>query len=207
MQAIDNYGSVQESHGGVEILPPGGYVCTIVRVTDKPDERNKAGEVSPRLEVVFDVSEGDYAGFFAEESKNPGDDWKHTLELYYGGRAKGRFKAFDEAVKASNPGFAGIEAYGWDERCYVDKLVGLVIGHRLYTAGPKSNNPGADRTALTLSDSLAVAEVRAGNFKVPAVQDQRKGVRPVETKPGPIQADAYLQPATAALRKDESIPF
>lgn len=53
------------------ILPAGGYVCKILRAEETTSSTNKA-----MLKVAFDISEGDFAGYFKEMF----DGWKASSD-------------------------------------------------------------------------------------------------------------------------------
>ena len=52
----ENYRDAEASNGGTDFkrLPPGGYVCTITKVT------NYSQNEKPYLHIVYDIREGEY---------------------------------------------------------------------------------------------------------------------------------------------------
>lgn len=110
---------------GREILPAGGYV---VNVLDAEEKRYDWGS---KLEISFDVCQGDFRGFFAADYKNNQNEdrkWRGKYSLYVpkddgsekDGWTKRTFGGAMFAFEDSNPGFH----WDWDEK----KLKGLTVG-------------------------------------------------------------------------------
>lgn len=150
--------------GGGGALDAGGYVVMVQKVQDHPAEEY--------LDVTIDISEGEHAFMYAGLPAT--DDWRHTYRRYYGGKAAPFFKQFLDAIEISNRGKFSVE--DWERRCDENELVGMELGvvfqKVLYTkkSGP---NKGKDGWRLNWLASLPAQDVRNGEFKVPADDDQR----------------------------------
>lgn len=157
-----NWAGVEESTP-FEKLPAGGYVIRIVGVEDVPSKEY--------LNVVFDVAEGEHAGFYSDDfgRRNP---WAHRFVRSYKESAEGMFKAFLMRLEESNPQFT---IAGWqvssDERAFVGLELGVVLQFEDYT-----NDRGEDRERLEVVGVYASQDIRNGDYKVPARKDSRKAV-------------------------------
>lgn len=165
MKAISNWNEVKEAGGEIENLPAGGYVCRIEKCTEKPN-KNKGGS---HLEILFDVVEGDYRGWFSEDWKNqsredkfwhgiirqniPNEDSpKYTTQC-------GFFKRFTNNVEASNPGYH----WDWNETGLKGKMIGVVFG------SVERESSRGTRYMTTQADSIvSVDAIRNEKYKIPA---------------------------------------
>lgn len=154
-----NWESVEESTP-FEKLPAGGYVVKIVDVEDIDRKEY--------LNVVYDIAEGEHAGFFSSDFalRNP---WSHRFVRSYKETARGMFKAFLLRLEESNPGFsiAAWQKKG-DERELVGLELGAVVQYEDYT-----NDAGDDKERLDVVGVYSAADIRAGKFTVPERKDNR----------------------------------
>lgn len=97
--------------GGSDPLPAGGYIVKIISAKEEP-WKNGGGS---SLVISFDVSEGEYSGFFAEQFKsNTSEDkkWKGNLRVaipdensdYFDSQRK-TFNSTIGAIEESNSGY------------------------------------------------------------------------------------------------------
>lgn len=125
MKPFKNYQETQVI-GEKMTLPVGAYLveiksAAIVTYGDAP-------ETFEKLEICFDICEGEYKGFYANEYRQQQQEkrkWKGVLRLYLpkdDGSDKDewnkrKFKSIFVALESSNPGYH----FDWDEK----KIVGL----------------------------------------------------------------------------------
>lgn len=139
-----------------EKLPPGGYVCTIKSVTN-----HQEGD-KPYLEIVYDIREGKYADYYADEWGQE-NLWAHTNRHYYSEKSLGMFKGFLKAVdESNNTDFEEQAEFGLDEQRLIGKAIGYLIGEEEYRG-----NDGSVKTRLKVRESRPIQVIRDGRFKVP----------------------------------------
>ena len=149
-----------------EQLPKGGYVVKILDA--KPvTYQGKNGPFS-KLEISFDVAEGEYKDFFANDYRNQiGADkkWRGVFRPYLptddgtteDTQTQERFKGITNAIEESNPGYR----WEWDETTLKGKSIGAVFQAVEWEYDGKTGW----RTAcsyFTESD-----KIRSGKYKVP----------------------------------------
>lgn len=185
---IMNWTEVEPAGSGAEKLDAGAYV---LRITGVSEHSSRKGD--PYLTFVYDVAEGEHAGHYAGETR----DYVHSFNRSYTGNSAGFFRSLLDAFEQSNPGRFSVE--GWTRTCDENALAGLTVGalfrDRIYT-----NNKGRDVTALDFVRAMPVADVRAGNWTVPPVKDERE-------KDQGYSAAQPAQAAPAASAYDADIPF
>lgn len=163
------YKDAEASEGTTfEKLPPGGYVCTIKKVTNHHDE------LKPYLHIVYDIREGRYADYYADEW-GQANEWAHDNRHYYSDAALGMFKGFLKAVdESNNTHFADEADQDWDEQRLVGKAIGYVIGEEEY-----EGNDGSIKTRLRVRSTKNISQIREGKYKQPEL----KKVQPTYTPP------------------------
>lgn len=190
---IMNWEAVEESTP-FEKLPAGGYVVRIVDVEDIPEKEY--------LNVVYDVAEGEHAGFYSDDFgvHNP---WAHRFVRSYKESAQGMFKAFLKRLEESNPGFTLTQ---WQQRCNEFELVGLLVGItlqlELYT-----NDQGEDRERLNVAGVYAVQDIRNGAFKLPEPKDNRKNVDALSGADELVLGESVLSEPGSGFGQDEQPPL
>jgi len=147
-------------------LPPGGYVCQIVRAEDVPGKEYVA--------FYPEIVQGEHRGFF-KKFFDALDFWAVKHIRSYKEKAQPFFKEFYELLEASNSGFK------WDgvsESQFVGKGVGLVFGFEEYKK--KSGDIGQ---RLYVAATVTPDDIRAGKFTVPDLKtlDAQKASKPAET--------------------------
>lgn len=193
---VMNWTEVEPAGAGVDKLPAGGYV---IRILSAQERTSRKGD--PYIEMAFDVAEGEHAGHYASETR----DWTHSFSRSYTGNAAGFFRAFLDALEASNPGRFSVAA--WQRTCDEQAFVGLVVGalfrDRMYT----SAKTGKDVTVLDFVRAMPAQEAREGKFTVPPAKDDRDGAAARAT-PAQGAASVYGAPAAPASSPyDADIPF
>lgn len=176
MQKIDNWDNVQAASGQQGELEPGGYICKIMGA-EIVTYHGQNGDFD-KLEVSVDIDKGDFKGYYAENYRAQaqwGKDqkWKGTLHLYaptngdspQAKRSQAIFKAFTDAVEASNPGYK----WNWDEATLKGKHIGVMFRSEEYDYngyhGWKTRPFKAENTAY----------IKAGKFEVPKPKALKKG--------------------------------
>lgn len=147
-----NWNSIQSSgDSDFTPLPAGPYVARITSMTDNPEKEY--------VEVIFDIAEGEHAGFYS-------DDWgkshpyAHHFFMSYKETALGMLKGRLEAIAASNPGFDPFAA--WDAGrvdMFTNRLVGINIQEEEY------ERDGEVRTRLNVCQVVDAQRVRDGLVK------------------------------------------
>ncbi len=123
----NNWNEVQE-FSDRQKLPLGAYVCKVkqVRIQD-----NSFGD---QLCMLFDISEGEYAGFFQKDyNGNTAQDkkWRGVLRVWIPNDdgsekdeiTKRSFKGMVTAFEKSNPGYQ----WNWNENSLVGKDIGILF--------------------------------------------------------------------------------
>jgi hypothetical protein len=123
----NNWNEVQE-FSDRQKLPLGAYVCKVkqVRIQD-----NSFGD---QLCMLFDISEGEHAGFFQKDyNGNTAQDkkWRGVLRVWIPNDdgsekdeiTKRSFKGMVTAFEKSNPGYQ----WNWNENSLVGKDVGILF--------------------------------------------------------------------------------
>ena len=204
MKALD-LTNVQATQGGEFARPTaGGYVIGIVSVEDVPEREY--------LKITYDIAEGEFKNYYYDMKQRTGYDLP-VMYKSYKDKALGFFKAFLDAVAASNPG------YTWnnDERTLCRKLVGCVLREEEYR-----NRDGEIKVSLKPEVFYPAADIRAGKFEVldrKCLNDARYD-KYVDSKintssaaaPAVMPAATLAQPAQDAFADmeifgDDGVPF
>lgn len=148
----------------------GGYVLKIERV-----ENNTSKE---RLELYFDIAEGEFKGYIKETHDKFGF-WSATAFKSYKAKALPFFRKFVEAVVESNANTDGLVVGDFedvDETKLKGLLVGAAVGEREY-----DSIDGQRKKVLDWYNAkfCPADDIRNGNFTVPPLRDST-------TKPGGV---------------------
>ena len=157
----NNWNEVQEFTDRPK-LPLGAYVCKVRRAVV---QSNDFGE---QLCILFDIAEGEFAGFFDSDFKsNTRDDkkWKGVLRQFLprddGSEkdewTKSSFKGMVTSFEKSNPGYQ----WNWDEASLSGKLVGILFRNEEWEWDGKSG------WAVRPFRAISIDSVRSGDFTVP----------------------------------------
>ena len=190
MKKISGYDKIQEG-GSFKKLPVGGYVVKILDATDVPEKEY--------LRISFDVAEGEYKGFFAEEYKNDtrdGKKWPNagTFIRSYKEKALPMLKGFTAAVEKSNKGYS----WDFDEKTLKNKVVGLVLGEEEFV-----NSSGKVRTRTYVSAVRSVDTIKKGEFTVPEL----KKLDATKVSSNQPKQDDFVDPFASQSNEDASNPF
>ena len=174
-------------------LPVGGYVCRIIAVEN--DERKE------RLEVTYEIAEGQYAGFYENA-----ESWKHQFRVSYSDKGETFFKAFLDALVASNPKFS---IKKWQAKSDEQEFVGLTFGGLFQTVWKESERSGW--IAVTkCRDQVGADIVRKGTFTLPAIEWESGGKYLKEPPSNFVDPNAPTkaeQPKLSESVYDGDIPF
>lgn len=163
MKAISNWENVQAA-GNIESLPVGAYVCDIKQAKEVKN-RNTSGT---HLEIMFDVCEGEFRGFFEQDYRSQDREdkfWRGIIRQNvpqessdkYGQQCK-FFKRFINTIEDSNPGYH----WDWNETGLKGKKIGVVFGER-----EKESQKGTVYTITEACEVIPADDARAGKFKAP----------------------------------------
>ena len=188
---------------GASNVPAGGYVGKIISA--------KIAEYSwgDRLEIAFDITDGEYAGFFDKQFKaNTANDkkWKGVLRYWLPKEdgsendewTKRSLKGMVTSFERSNPGYN----FDWNEKSLSGKLVGVLYRNEEWEYEGKTGwTPRPFR-------AISVDSVRQGDFTFP--KD-----KPLKKKQQAQIADSYYSipsyPDASSYQtmdsNDEELPF
>lgn len=140
-------------------IVPGAYVCEIVSVEDKP-----VGSISGRpdagdyLEIKYDVSEGEYAGYYADMASRT-KFWPAKFYRSYKPKALGMFKHFIHTLEASNPSLSWDLCGINDEHALEGCKIGLILKDDTY-----AGMDGSIKHKMKVDKIVSVDEVRSGKY-------------------------------------------
>lgn len=196
----NNWNEVKEFSDRAK-LPLGAYVCLVkqCRVMDT--------NYGSQLAILFDIQEGEYKGYFADEfAANQQQDkkWKGVLRIWLpkdDGSEKDEFtksvlKGMVTAFENSNLGFT----WNWNEKSLEGKQVGIIFRNEEWEYNGKSG------WAVRPFRAISAASVREEKYTIP--QD-----KPLANKSGAssYQAPAYMPPSDTngfvKVDDDDELPF
>ena len=197
MKPIKNFDTIREASDGFEVLPVGGYVCKILECVEK---ENKSGRGS-HLEISFDICEGDYREWFAQDYRGQGGKdpyWRGVIRQNIPNEDSDKyemqcrfFKRFVSAVENSNPMYT----WNWDEESLKGKQIGVVFGE------VERESARGIRYMVTQPDSVCKVEaVRDGSYRTPKPR--------MLYNPAPAAAPGSLSQGLSELSgNDSDLPF
>ena len=182
MKPLGNAYKEAEVLEGFKPLPGGGYVVKIIDVIDKDEEK-------PYLEIVFDIAEGEYVNYYADEwgVKNA---WAHRKRQYYNNASMGVFKGFLKAIdEANGTTFVELAETGLNEKLLIGCRFGLVVGLEEY-----NTNTGnvATRPDWFNAKIKPLNAIREGSYTIPDIKPLR---------------GANAVPSGFTANVDDDIPF
>ena len=186
MRPFNNYETTQTISARAQ-LPVGAYICRILKAEEKVYNSFKG--VWHKLEVSFDISEGEHKDFYANDYRSQsGEDkkWKGVLRMNIPSDdgseadnwAKRSFKTNILAIEESNNGYH----WDWNEAQLKGKTVGIVFRSEEW----EYNGKRGWRTAPF--KMVPAADVKSGNIKIP--------------DPKPLNGKTVSQASTAADLSD-----
>lgn len=177
-----------------ETLPAGGYVA---RIMDAKVIDYGYGDV---LLIAFDISEGEYKGFFQRDFDNQNQEdkkWRGTYRLNIpkddgsekDGWAKNTFNGVMFAIEDSNSGYS----WNWDEKSLKGKTIGVLYRNKEWEFDGRSGWTTECCTMITAQD------VRDGKFKMPKDKPLKLAAKSIN-----ISADEkdYVE-----IVSDDELPF
>lgn len=182
--------------GGAK-LPEGAYVANIMNVKYVPGENGN----SDRIDIQFDIAEGEYKGFFKkqyEENTQEDKKWKGKTSIYVpkddGSEkdewTKNSFAKWTNALEDSNTNYK----WDWDE----NKWKGLSIGLMFALTGNVIE--GKEVTYTEVRYPMSVENAKKPDVKIPAIK-KRNGY--TGNAPVPTDNSFVTVPDSVA----EEIPF
>lgn len=160
MNKPQGYEEAQAFTGESHYIVPGGYICQIRQaVVENP------GTDKESLALIFDVAEGEYKGYYAEQfnkkfSTNPDAKWQGTYRQFVNGKGTPFFKGLITAIENSNTGYK----WDWNENTLRGKMFGAVMGQEEYL-----NGNGDMKLSTKCRFIRSVEQIRKG-VEVPAIK-------------------------------------
>ena len=190
--------NVQESTGGFADIEPGAYVLVITKVDPVPQQEY--------VRLYWDVAEGPCKGAYAQSNYPPSDvlSWKQGAL----GFTKHKLHVIADSNGATQQ--AVEQAFKMDDwKRFVGKRFGAIVRRRLYTAGPNSKTPGADKTAVEVAAWMTPAELAEGKWSKSLLNDRDQRDKSAQAQPAQQQAVAQVPQGFGEVTGvyDEDVPF
>jgi hypothetical protein len=195
----NNWDDVQEFSDRPK-LPLGAYVCHIrqASIRDNPNSGSQS------LAVLFDISEGEYTGFYQKEfMSNPSAErkWKGVLYVWLprndgsdkDENSKRTLKGFVTSVERSNAGYT----WNWDERSLVGKTVGIIFRNEEWDYNGKHG------WSVRPWRATSADKVRNGEYTIP----EDKALPTSSTSYGNTSNYGYGKPSFTEEDNEEQLPF
>lgn len=190
----NNWNEVQE-FSDRQKLPLGAYVCKVkqAKVVDN--------DYGSQLALLFDITEGEYAGFFQKDyASNTAQDkkWRGLLRVWLpkddgsdsDEMTKRTFKGMTTSFEKSNPGYQ----WDWNENSLVGKTVGILFRNEEWEYNGKSG------WAVRPFRAISADTVRDEEYTLP--KD-----KPLKNKQT-TAASSYMNPNNGFTEvDDEELPF
>ena len=196
MKPIANWNEVK-AFSAVQKLPAGAYIVKILDAVEETIKSNKNGFVYHLLKVSFDIADGEYIDYYAEDYRAQTSEdkrWKGTVNFFIpqgdgteeDAKTARRFKSMTVAVEESNTGYT----WNWDEKSLKGKTVGCVFRDEEWEWGDKTGTTARAQYFISSSD------VAQGKYTIPAPKLLKKAPTPIAAAP------SYTELAT-----DDDLPF
>lgn len=156
MKPIEGWNEAPAYTGEFEALPAGKYVCQIVQVNVKQDQKGRE-----QMAILFDIAEGDYKGYydrmFQAAKKNDASQakWKGIFRQLTHGNSLPFFKGVITSIERSNPGYQ----WNWDEKSLVKKKFGGIFGREEFLTNDGKKKMATKCVQIRSLDGLKDAEV------------------------------------------------
>lgn len=150
MRKPEGYDEVAAAGFGGPALPPGGYICRILRAYEDTSRNGNR-----MLIIEFDIDEGKYENYFKKRyvASQPEGKWQGVYRQMVDGNSMKFFKGTMTAIEESNEGYV----WNWDEKSLSGKLFGGVFRREEYRA---SN--GEIRTSTKLMQIRSTQAIENG---------------------------------------------
>ena len=178
--------NVQEAKDGSNRHTAGPYICKITAVEDVEEKEY--------LKVSFDITEGEYKGYYAKgREEHPDWDWFGSYCKSYKTKALPMFKRFCSAVTKSNDGYTfDGGAANSDEKSLIGKKIGLLFREEEYYS-----NDGELRTRLIVYSEFPIDKIK--EQKTPSI----KKIKDEDAKSNAPADDGFMKMDAGA----DEIPF
>lgn len=178
--------NVQEAKDGSNRHPAGPYICKITAVEDVEEKEY--------LKVSFDITEGEYKGYYAKgREEHPDWEWFGSYCKSYKTKALPMFKRFCSAVTKSNDGYTfDGGAANSDEKSLIGKKIGLLFREEEYYS-----NDGELRTRLIVYSEFSIDKIK--EQKTPSI----KKIKDEDAKSNAPADDGFMKMDAGA----DEIPF
>lgn len=196
---------VQESAGGFADIEPGAYKLVVTKVDAVTDKEY--------VRIYWDVADGPHKGAYANAGFPPSDvlSWKETALGMLKMKLHRIYECNPQRLHATNDAegkFLMVNEFDAGEfNALVGCRFGAVVRRRLYTAGPNSKTPGADRTQMEIARYLTPDEFKAGDWPESLLEDrdQRDKAAQQPQQTSVVQAPQGFGEVTGVY--DEDVPF
>lgn len=193
----NNWNEVKELSDRAK-LPLGAYVCLVKQC------RVQDNDYGSQLAILFDIHEGEYKGFYANDFAAQQQDkkWKGVLKIWLpkdDGSEKDEFtksilKGMVTAFENSNLGYK----WNWNEKSLEGKLIGILFRNEEWEYDGKSG------WAVRPFRAISASSVREEKFTLP--KD-----KPLANKSGAASYQAPLPPSDVngyvKVDDDDELPF
>ncbi len=195
MKAFKDY-ETTKSLNEFQTLPAGGYPCKII-AAKVVTYTGQTGQTYDKLEIAFDIVEGEYANYFKNDyDARTGEmkKWKGVFRLSVptddgsdgDNWAKRVFRTCIEAVEDSNPGYH----WDWYEAGLKGKFVGVLFRNEEWEYNGKTGWKAMPFRFIQYQDA------QTGNFKIPKE-------KPLKRNDVPTVAPMSFEAAAAAVNSDD----
>lgn len=178
-------------------LPVGAYVCRIKKAVVQNSD------YGDQLCILFDIEDGEYAGFYANEFKsNQREDkkWKGVLRQFLpkddGSEkdewTKSSFKGLITSIESSNRGYQ----WNWDENSLAGKEIGIIFRNEEWEYEGKTG------WAVRPFRATSVDTVQDGDYTLP--KDKPLKNRPADNCGAAPTAQSSFVPLDDS---EEELPF
>lgn len=198
MKQFNGYDAAKDraNYEGGSSLPVGAYVCKILDVKTADDDSY--------IDIRYDITEGDYKGFFTAQYENntaedkkykgrtriwtPRDDGSERDEW-----TKNSFAKWTIALEESNKGYT----WDWEEKKWKNKMIGLVYGQ----TGTVIN--GKEYVYTECHYPISVEKARKNEYREPKLR-KKNGYTGTAAASTSGNMDDFVEPPKGSA---EEIPF
>lgn len=164
----DNWNEVKEFSDRPK-LPLGAYVCKVKKAAVQNSEHGE------QLCILFDIFEGDWKHFYADEyeaNTQENKKWKGVLRQWLpredgsekDGWTKSSLKSMITAFEKSNLGYV----FNWDESTLAGKMIGILFRNEEWEYEGKTG------WAVRPFKAISIDSVRSGDFTLPKDKPLKK---------------------------------
>lgn len=183
-------------------LPLGAYVCKVKKAVLQDTDYGQ------QLCILFDIEDGEYRGFYAEDFKNStyaDKKWKGVLRVWLPKNdgsekdewTKSTLKGMVTAFEKSNPGYQ----WNWDEASLAGKMIGILFRNEEWEYEGKTGWTARPFKAIS-TDSIA-----DGKYTLPKDKPLKNKAAATVGYSAPVY-DASAAPQFTMLDDDDSdLPF